>query len=775
MIAAYVGWFSYNSICLHNGLHTHTRDLGNMDQPIWNTAHGHILEDTRNGFQATRLTDHVEMIFIPLSLGFYLWNDVRLLLVIQTLALGAGGWLVYLLARRLLPEDASRWLAPAAVAAYLLFPALEAANLTEFHAIPLAVPLILAAFYTAELDSPGWFVASILVLDSVKEEAALLGFMLSLWALVRRRDERRWLVAAATSALASILWFVAATFVIIPHYSATVYGEHRSIYFKRYGELGNSIADIVRSLLFRPGLVWRVATQPSRLRYIFLLLAPAGGLALLSPDVLLVGFPLFLANLLSTYPAQYSGEFHYSAPLVPFVIVGALYACSRILRRRAPRWVAPALAVWLLIAAGGMQVAHGWTPLGREFRCPPVTAHDRLLNRFLAEIPPDVPGSTTPSLYPHLSHRRKLYEFPTVADAQWVLLEVNGTTDMHPVDFRNRYLELVRSGEFGVADAADGYILLKRGVKNRTLPDEFYSFARARNPHPAYPHNLVFGEKLRFLGFDVSHDGKWNLTSVRLYFRPLAPLPKETRLWPFFLSADGKVAEDTSQRPPVVPLWYPPARWRVGETVVVETVPWFLPDRWALALGVFQGSDWAHGKRWKISGDDPRADAFPELWARMEAFRAEGRKLRPFSPHEIGEPSRKASADIGPFFHLEGWDVQPAKLKLSMPLEITLFWRTMHRPDRDYTVFIHLRDVAGRNVAQVDAQPAWFGPEPTTWWTAGSRHAAAFTLQVPKDLPRGTYRLVMGMYWWKDGKRLPVVVEGKAAGDEIVLGRMSRK
>jgi uncharacterized membrane protein len=369
LIAAYVVWFSYNSICLHEGLHTHTRDLGNMDQPIWNTAHGHILEDTRDGFQATRLTDHVELVFIPLSLGFYLWSDVRLLLVIQTLALGLGGWIVYLLARRTLPGDRFRWMWLAAVAAYLLFPALEAANLTEFHAIPLAVPLILAAFYTAERKTPLWFVVSILALISVKEEAALLGFMLSLWALIRRRNERRWLVAASVAAGISVIWFAAATFVIIPHYSAMVYGEHRSIYFRRYGELGNSMADIVRSLLFRPRLVWSVATQPSRIRYVFLLLAPVGGLALLAPDVLFVGVPLFLANLLSTYPAQYSGEFHYSAPLVPFVVVAALYGCSRLLRRWKRQWLVPALALWLIVSAGAMQAAHGWTPLGREI-CP---------------------------------------------------------------------------------------------------------------------------------------------------------------------------------------------------------------------------------------------------------------------------------------------------------------------------------------------------------------------------------------------------------------------
>ncbi|MEZ4582417.1 MAG: DUF2079 domain-containing protein [Caldilineaceae bacterium] len=62
------------------------------------------------------------------------------------------------------------------------------------------------------------------------------------------------------------------------------------------------------------------------------LLGPFGFLALLAPEILLLSLPLLLANLLSAYPAQYYGEFHYSAPVVAYVAAAAAYGAGRLWR-----------------------------------------------------------------------------------------------------------------------------------------------------------------------------------------------------------------------------------------------------------------------------------------------------------------------------------------------------------------------------------------------------------------------------------------------------------
>ena len=76
---------------------------------------------------------------------------------------------------------------------------------------------------------------------------------------------------------------------------------------------------MLKTILTRPGLVLRTVAEPLRLKYLFGLLAPTGFLALLAPEVLFISLPLLLANLLSSFPLQFSGELHvFGAPCGPF-------------------------------------------------------------------------------------------------------------------------------------------------------------------------------------------------------------------------------------------------------------------------------------------------------------------------------------------------------------------------------------------------------------------------------------------------------------------------
>ena len=92
-------------------MRTHKADLGQIDQAIWNTSRGRFVEQTDNGFVATRLTDHVEPILALISPIYWLWDDVRALLFLQVLLVALGVLPLYALAVRqfeklLAPRDA---------------------------------------------------------------------------------------------------------------------------------------------------------------------------------------------------------------------------------------------------------------------------------------------------------------------------------------------------------------------------------------------------------------------------------------------------------------------------------------------------------------------------------------------------------------------------------------------------------------------------------------------------------------------------------------------
>jgi hypothetical protein len=352
---------------------------------------------------------------------------------------------------------------------------------------------------------------------------------------------------------------------------------------------------------------------------------------------------------------MYSGELHYSAPVVPFFVVSAIYGAKRLVgwlgkfRQRlrlsevGPLSAKTLVLLWLLLCSLGYQHLRGFTPLGPNFNVPRITPHHRLFQRFAAQIPSDAVLSTTPPLFPHLTHRRVIYLFPVVLDdTEYVLLDVAGVTDIHPNDFHRAYRELVEGarpervegGRFGILDSADGYILLQRGLDGRSeLPEAFYDFARVQAPTPDYPMTVDFADSLRLLGFDLVDDWKWQRVRVRLYWQVLRGMDRDYRLYLAFLGDSGEVLADTVRQPMTVPIWYPTSRWRRGEVVVTETLLMTgLGDSFTLGLGVFEGEYWEGGKRLPARiVESPYAIRFLEdpTWVRLFSFRRERRRLRP--------------------------------------------------------------------------------------------------------------------------------------------------
>ena len=232
-----------------------------------------------------------------------------------------------------------------------------------------------------------------------------------------------------------------------------------------------------------------------------------------------------------------------------------------------------------------------------------MTAHHRLLDRFAAQIPPDAALSVTTDLYPHLDHRELIYQFPILGDAQWALVDVSGTTDQHPADIQAAIRKMMAAG-WGVVDAADGYILLAQGRGEAEIPDDFYDFARispggaaaTSAARPQYPLDVTFGDKLRLIGYDVVDNAKWRRTNFRFYWEVLKPLPADTAISMQVVTPDGETADDTVQRPMPALVWYPPANWRPGETIVTTSMPWYLPRAWAPVLTVTAGGERALAK-----------------------------------------------------------------------------------------------------------------------------------------------------------------------------------
>jgi hypothetical protein len=78
-------------------------------------------------------------------------------------------------------------------------------------------------------------------------------------------------------------------------------------------------------------------------------------------------------------------------------------------------------------------------------------------------------------------------------------------------------------------------------------------------------------------------------------------------------------------------------------------------------------------------------------------------------------------------------------------LQVTLYWWAARTPNQSYTVFTQVLDSEGNLVTGHDSHPA-DGAAPTHTWVPNHVYADTHLIELPLNLPPGTYRVVAGMY-----------------------------
>jgi len=435
-----------------------------------------------------------------------------------------------------------------------------------------------------------FFLVSVLVM-ACKEEMPLLVVMLGIYALILQRN---WRVGLATIGV-GLLWFIVALCVIIPHYNPS----GQSPYLGAYSHLGQGPIGIIKRAFAAPLALLQTLFVKEKLIYVRDLFMPVAFLSLLGLQVLFLCLPTLAIILLSGDPQVYTLEkFHYAAPLVPLVVISAVYGTSFLAKKLGTR-SRISTRQWIYFLSGLVLVftlvyhrSRGFTTFGGNFTLPVVSAHDRLAAEFFALVPQKAIVSAQSKLNPHLSQRERIYMFPRIEVAEYVFFDVTADSwPIHPNDLWRLFQSLISEEGFGTLAAEDGYILLRKGLEGADeLPDTFYDFARREEPPIAYPTVIQFGDVLRLLGFDLVREQ--NVTSLSLYWQALLPLERNYRIYPFFYDEAGNIIEDTTLRPMTTTIWYPTSKWQPGETVWMQTLPWDVGSDFNVGLGVIDGEDW---------------------------------------------------------------------------------------------------------------------------------------------------------------------------------------
>jgi uncharacterized membrane protein len=454
---AYGAGYAALSVLRHRAFATGRFDLGNMVQAVWWTAHGHPLRMTNlHGDQISRLAAHVDPLLAVFGALWWIWPSPDLLLVVQALAIATGAFPVYWLARKHL-RSARAGLGFAL--AYLLYPATGWLTLNEFHPVALATPLLLFAFWFLDNDRLLPFALCAVAAAASKEEIGLVVAGFGLWyALARGRTAAGLVIAALGFA-----WSAIAIGVVIPHFHTA--GE--SDFYGRYSEVGGSAAGIVKTAFTHPGRIAHAAFSSRDLHYLLTLVAPLAGLCLLAPLVLIAALPELAINLLSATPTQTSIHFHYTAGLIPPLVIAAVLGAKRL--SRGTLAVAMVAVTAALVGNYLLGPIPGWrhVPGGSTYQATAarVTDHDRIAARALTLIPKSAVVSATNTLGAHLSARRRILSFPYVQDATWIAADETqpGYADRYaPLPTALALAALRRDPDWRLVFEQDGVLVFNR-------------------------------------------------------------------------------------------------------------------------------------------------------------------------------------------------------------------------------------------------------------------------------------------------------------------------
>ena len=374
-------------------------DLGIYDQAVWLLSR---LADPFNTIRGLNVfAHHMNLVLWLITPLYWVAGGPVTLLAVQAIAQASGAVAIFLLARDRLGE---RWLALALALVVLLNPAYQIMAWAWFHPEVLAVPAVLFAYWAARAGHWRWYAVSVVLALACKEDVALAVSVLGV--VVALQGHRRYGIITSAAAIA---WYALTIRVLIPAFNNGMAPFFIDFFGK---ELGSTPGQVLANILTNPTKAWRLIAQSDRRDYLWSMFVPVAFVPFGALRVLLIGAPMLAVNLLSAWPYQRGMGAHYSALVLAGLFPATVEAIALLGRTPGLRRFLVGLVVATSLAA---TVVWGPSPLSTKFAMHyPLHPGPKqgAMERAVARVPASAAVSTTWNLSPHLTLRKRVYEFP---------------------------------------------------------------------------------------------------------------------------------------------------------------------------------------------------------------------------------------------------------------------------------------------------------------------------------------------------------------------------
>jgi len=272
----------------------------------------------------------------------------------------------------------------------------------------------------------------VLILIS-KENMALWMVFIGFGLIVLHRKEFYKLKYISLFTILSILYFITVMKFVMP----ALANEGREYIHFEYSALGQSFSEVLSTIIKKPGFIFGLLLEnhlnvasaigvKSELHFVVLL---SGGVFLfLKPQYLIMLIPIYAQKLFNDDHGKWGINYQYSIEFAPIItIVAFSWIIEHKQKMRA--FLISILLVGITISTTlnvlDMRISTWYNAINHQFYAKDHYVRDfdvDGMHQILDKIPDDAIVSAQTMLVPHIAFRDRIYQFPDVSDAEYIVL-----------------------------------------------------------------------------------------------------------------------------------------------------------------------------------------------------------------------------------------------------------------------------------------------------------------------------------------------------------------
>lgn len=470
----FAGVYSLISLVNHYNFRTYAFDLGLHSSAMWDYAHfrfnnSTLLQPELNNY----LSEHFELFTTFLSPFCYIFGTYTLL-VFQIAFILFGGFGVYQYIRVF---SSDKMLALMAQIHFYFFYGIFSALYFDYHDNVLGAMFVPWFFYFFHTNSRRWAIVFFILQISTKENMPLwMAFVCLGTALLYWHEKRmRWF--AGYLSLAAFTYFILVIKFVMPALAneGEAYFQIRS----NYSALGSDLSGIITTMITEPVYVLKLlfmnhssssfGDNYKAETYLFVLLS-GGFLFLLRPQFVIMLIPIFAQKMFHNDYLKWGLGDHYSIEFAPVCSIGAFYVIAQLKNENWKRYISWGVVfLTLIMTVRSFDRTYSYFDRNRQ-RIYQAGHYQKEYNvreahEALTLIPPDARVCAQSPFVPHLVFRDRIYQFPFVRDAEYVVLSFGETA--YPLtegSFEKQVAALMNSGEWEAIYEKNKMLILKRKV-----------------------------------------------------------------------------------------------------------------------------------------------------------------------------------------------------------------------------------------------------------------------------------------------------------------------